>query len=489
MSSSSRRFLIGVGAAIVLAFVLAGVAIIAYNAGRNSAVVVAATDQPVTVSVEDGTITIAPKATGEEVRAPTTTDGQTAQNGAAADPTSTPDAGAGQDQEAEPSSPTATAIPVEEAPSPEPTVEQEQAEGPREPVELDADDVGLLLEVWDIIDEQFDGALPAEVDVTYNAIAGSLELLDDNYTRFITPQIAEHMREQLNGSFEGIGAFVDLDPDGYLVIVRPIEDQPADRVGLLAGDLISHVNGDSVLGLTLEEITTDVKGPEGTQVTLTVIRDSLDEPFDVTVTRERIEIPIVSGELLEDDIAYVRLTGFSANASQQLELELIELLEQEPRALILDLRDNPGGFLSQSVEIADLFLGEGIVLFERDSRDLAEVFESQDGELAEQIELVVLVNAGSASASEIVAGAIQDRDRGVLVGETTFGKGSVQQTHTLKDGSELRVTIARWYTPNNRSISVDGIAPDIPVETPEEFGSEADTQLQRAIELILEGYQ
>jgi carboxyl-terminal processing protease len=161
-------------------------------------------------------------------------------------------------------------------------------------------------------------------------------------------------------------------------------------------------------------------------------------------------------------------------------------LDQEPLGLILDLRDNPGGFLSQSVEVADLFLGEGVILFERDSRDLEEVFESQEGELAEDIQLIVLVNAGSASASEIVAGAIQDRDRGLLVGETTFGKGSVQQTHTLSDGSELRVTIARWYTPNNRSISVNGIAPDILVDSPEEFGTEADTQLQRAIHIILQ---
>jgi carboxyl-terminal processing protease len=137
--------------------------------------------------------------------------------------------------------------------------------------------------------------------------------------------------------------------------------------------------------------------------------------------------------------------------------------------------------------VADLFLGDGVVTYERDGRDLEEVFESEDGDLAEQIELVVLVNAGSASASEIVSGAIRDRDRGVLIGETTFGKGSVQQSHTLSDGSELRVTIARWYTPDNQSIDKNGIAPDIPVDSPEEFGTENDTQLQRAIEYLLEG--
>jgi carboxyl-terminal processing protease len=161
------------------------------------------------------------------------------------------------------------------------------------------------------------------------------------------------------------------------------------------------------------------------------------------------------------------------------------LLEEEPRALILDLRDNPGGFLSQSVEVADLFLPDGVVLYQRDSGGDEEVFESDDGDVAERIPLVVLVNSGSASASEIVAGAIKDRDRGTLVGETTFGKGSVQHTHTLSDGSELRVTIARWYTPDDNSIDDLGISPDINVLTPDEFGGDTDTQLQRAIDYIL----
>jgi carboxyl-terminal processing protease len=234
-------------------------------------------------------------------------------------------------------------------------------------------------------------------------------------------------------------------------------------------------------------MTADIKGPEGTEVTLTIQRESLDEPFDVTITRELIEYPIVSGEMLEDNIAYVRLTGFSANSADQLETKIQELLNQDPQALILDLRDNPGGFLSQSVQVADLFLGDGVVLYERDGRDLEEVFESEDGDLAEEIQLVILINAGSASASEIVAGAVQDRGRGVLVGETSFGKGSVQQPHTLSDGSELRVTIARWYTPNNQSIDTNGITPDIEVASPEEFGTENDTQLQRAISFIVQG--
>ncbi|MFN2223795.1 MAG: S41 family peptidase [Candidatus Promineifilaceae bacterium] len=482
MSNRSRKFLIGLGGAIVLSFVIAAVAIVAYSAGRSSAKETTAASPTVVVSVEGDSVTVESglntgQGTAESAETPAPEEGQAEGQGTVVSPAE----GEGTPEADEPAGP--TAAPTIDAA----TEAQSREEAPRVPVELAEEDTDLLLEVWEIIDREFDGPLPEEDEVTYSAIRGSLELLDDDYTRFINPEMAERMREQLNGSFEGIGAFVDMNPDGYLVIVRPMEGQPADRAGLLANDLVTHVNGRSVLGKTLEEITAEIKGPEGSEVTLTIWRPTLDEPFDVTVEREKIVIPIVSGEMLDNNIAYVRLTGFSANAAQQLEAKLEDLLGQDPIGLILDLRDNPGGFLSQSVQVADLFLGDGVVTYERDGRDMEEVFESEDGDLAEQIELVVLVNAGSASASEIVSGAIRDRDRGVLIGETTFGKGSVQQSHTLSDGSELRVTIARWYTPDNQSIDKNGIAPDIPVDSPEEFGTENDTQLQRAIEYLLEG--
>ncbi len=353
-------------------------------------------------------------------------------------------------------------------------------------IQLEADDLELLLEVWDIVSEEFDGSFPEEQDVTYRAIAASLELLEDDFTRFVPADIARITRERLEGSFEGIGAFVDLSEEGFLLIIRPIEGQPADRAGLESDDLITHVDGEPVQGKSLEEIITLVKGPQGTEVTLTVLRESFDAPFDVTIVRDLIEIPIVEFELLEEEIAYVRLSGFTGSATDQLEQALEDMLDQNPQGLILDLRDNPGGFLHISVEVTDLFLPEGIILYQRDNAGNEEIFRSDDGDLAEEIELVLLVNEGSASASEIVAGAIKDYDRGIIVGQTTFGKGSVQQTHTLSDGSELRVTIARWYTPENMSIDEAGIVPDIEVETPDQFGGEDDIQLQRAIDLILE---
>jgi carboxyl-terminal processing protease len=357
----------------------------------------------------------------------------------------------------------------------------------RDPPDLTDADLELMLEVWEIVSREYDGEFPTEDQITYEAIIGSLELLGDDYTRFAPPDLAARFREQLSGSFEGIGAFVDLTEDGFLLIVRPIEGQPADLAGLKEGDLVTHVDGESVLGKTLDEIVSEVKGPRGTEVMLTVSRENEPGPFDVTIQRDLIELALVTAEMLNDDVAYVHLSSFSSNAEEQLASALERLLEQSPRGLILDLRDNPGGFLSQSVEVADLFLPDGVVVFERNSSGIEEVFRSFDGDLAENIPLVVLVNAGSASASEIVAGAIQDRGRGVVVGEVTFGKGSVQQSHTLTDGSELRVTIARWYTPNNQTIDKSGVTPDIEVETPEEFLTETDSQLQRAIEYILTG--
>lgn len=356
------------------------------------------------------------------------------------------------------------------------------------PTDFTEEDLELLWEVWNIVRAEFDGGIPSDEELTYSAIQGLLETLDDEFTRFSPPDVAERMREDLQGSFEGIGAFVRENEEGLTEIVRPMAGQPASLAGLRAGDVIVAVDGESVLDQSLDEVIALIRGPEGTEVTLTVRREGEEEPLEFTVRRELIEIPIIQSEMLENGIAYLRLTGFNRNADSQLREALSELLAQDPTGLVFDLRDNPGGFLDQSISIADVFLPEGVVLYERSSTfDLDQVHRSDDGDLGESIPLVVLVNAGSASASEIVAGAIQDRERGLLVGETTFGKGSVQQTHMLSDGSELRVTIARWYTPNDESISGNGITPDIEVPTPLELGGEDDPQLQRAIEHLLTG--
>jgi carboxyl-terminal processing protease len=322
-------------------------------------------------------------------------------------------------------------------------------------------------------------------------IAGSLETLDDDYTRYVPPDTAERMRQDQDGSVEGIGALVIENDDGLFEIVRPIDGQPADLAGVQAGDVLIEVDGESVLDLSFDEVILLVRGPEGTSVNLKFLREGEAEPLEFTIVRASFEVPVVEFEILPAEIAgdatigYIRLTEFNRNAEERLLAALEQVLAQQPQGLIFDLRDNPGGFLDQSVAVADAFLPEGVALFERNIRGLDETFRTDDGDEAETIPLVVLVNSGSASASEIVAGAIQDRGRAVLVGETTFGKGSVQQIYTLADGSELRVTVARWYTPDNHTIDGEGITPDIEVESPEDLGGPEDGQLLRAVEFLL----
>lgn len=341
--------------------------------------------------------------------------------------------------------------------------------------------------VWATLETEHTGDLPTQQQLREATIGCSLEAaLNDQFTSYTPPAAAARMREDMSGTFEGIGAFVEMDDEGYFVIVRPMDGQPADLVGLKAGDKIIAVNGENVVGQAMDEVISKVRGPRGTEVTLTVLREG-QEPFDVTITRARIEIPIVESELLEEGIAYIHLTQFSRNAEEQVVEALNTLLTQNPQGLIFDLRDNPGGYLDQAIAIGDLFLSEGIIVQERNRTGLNESASADGGDTGEKIPMVVLVNVGSASASEIVAGALKENSRAILIGEITFGKGSVQYPHELSDGGEVRVTIARWYTPDNNTIDGQGITPDIEVPTPEDLMGEDDGQLQRAIEYILTG--
>ncbi|MBE2220196.1 MAG: S41 family peptidase [Anaerolineae bacterium] len=362
---------------------------------------------------------------------------------------------------------------------------------PKKPPITDAGDIDLTIfnEAWDIVESEFDGEMPDEEALLYAVIGGSLETLDDDYTRFTRPDVAARMREDMGGSVEGIGAFVRENDEGLLEIVRPIAGQPAEAAGLRAGDLIIRVDGEDITDLSLDEALLLVRGPRGTEVVLTVFRPKEAEELEIAITRTRFEIPIIDSKMVSEDIGYIHLSEFNANAMERTEEALADLLAQGAASIIFDLRDNPGGFLDQSVSIADLFLPEGVVLFERNNQGLDKDFVADTGDAGEGFPLVVLVNPGSASASEIVAGAIRDNGRGILIGETTFGKGSVQQLHQLSDGSELRVTIARWYTPANVSISEEGITPDIEIPSPDTFtlGGEGDTQLERAIEYLQTG--
>jgi carboxyl-terminal processing protease len=344
----------------------------------------------------------------------------------------------------------------------------------------------VFWEAWHLIESEFYGDLPTMQEVTYGAIRGVLLALGDDGTSFIDPERAAIMREDITGGFEGIGAVVNMLPNGRLTIVEPLPGRPAAQAGIQRGDLVLKVDDTPIQNMTLMEAVSLIRGPAGTTVRLTILRKGVKEPFEVSVVRERIEIEVVESRMLDDGIAYVRLTEFNAKATKELKKALQELMAQEPKGLIFDLRSNPGGFLQTSVEVTSQFLDGGLVLTEKGKGGLEREYPVERGGLAAEVPLVVLVNAGSASASEIVAGAIQDAGRGILVGERTFGKGSVQLPHTLSDGSELRVTIARWFTPKGREIQSLGVIPDIEVEmTLEDLEAGQDPQLERAVEYLL----
>ncbi len=384
-------------------------------------------------------------------------------------------------------SPSASGTSSDVEPTPEPTATPFSVPTPQTG---DQETFQLFWEVWDLVQRHYYDELPSMQEITYAAIRGMLETLDDKYTAFIEPDVAAILEEDATGQFEGIGAFVDLDESGRVRIVDTFEDGPAAEAGLRAEDRVVAVDGESVVGDPLYEAIGKIRGPAGSEVTLTVEREGTPEAFTVVVVRAKLEIPIVEHEMLDEDVGYIKLHEFSATASDTLEEGLETLLEQDPQGIVLDLRQNPGGWLDQAIEVADLFLGDELVAVERFSDGREREFNASSGDIAEEIPLVVLVNNGSASASEIVAGALQDQGRAALVGTQTFGKGSVQRPFSLRDGSELRVTVALWFTPDDQRIQGRGLAPDVEVPWPAEEQQEQpdqDPQLQRAVEYLLEG--
>lgn len=358
---------------------------------------------------------------------------------------------------------------------------------------LAGDDMDLFWEAMGLLERDFYGDLPSGQERGYGAIRGVLDLLDDPNTSFMAPDQAQSFLESMDGSFEGIGATVEWAEDGSAVrLVEPFENQPAWNAGLRRNDLVTAIDGEQVSEMAdLNEAISKIKGPKGSSVVLTIERTRSNEIFDVTVVRDVIQIPIVFTDTYgqNDDIAYIRLSRFSDDSGRRVRDAVEEATRNDLRGLIFDMRGNPGGLLREAVRVSSVFLQDKGVLIERFSDGSEQVYETEGrAAVSEQLPIVVLVDEGSASASEIVAGALQDAGRAVLIGTTTFGKGSVQLPHTLSDGSLMRVTIAHWYTPADRSIHGNGLDPDIAVEiTDEQIEADEDPQLDRAIELLETG--
>ena len=340
-------------------------------------------------------------------------------------------------------------------------------------------------ETWAIVHAQFVDQPVDDVALMRGAIRGMLESLGDEHTSFMDPQEYTDANAGLEGSYEGIGAYVDTGGD-FLTVTSPIPGSPAEKAGLKPGDQIIAIDGEDMTGINPELARRKVLGPAGTVVVLTIRREGTEEPFDVEITRDRINIASVESKMLENDIAYLKLNTFGDTTTRDLKEQLGDLMDQNPKGLILDLRYNGGGYLQTAVEVTSQFISDGVVLYEQYGDGRKDSYDAIRGGLALDIPMVVLINKGSASASEIVAGALQDYDRAQLVGETSYGKGSVQNWIPLEDNQgAVRVTIAKWLTPEGRTIHKLGLTPDVVVElTDEDAAAERDPQLDKAIELL-----
>lgn len=342
-------------------------------------------------------------------------------------------------------------------------------------------------EVWDMVQERYYEQPVDQAAMIEGAISGMLETLGDQHTRYLPPTEEQASQQQMDGEFQGIGVVVE-DIDGRITVVSPIEGSPAEAAGLQPGDVLLEADGQDLVGMGLAQAADLIRGPAGTTVSLVIEREAERLAFEIV--RDVIKVPSVRGEMLENGIGYIRITNFIRATSDELETVLGEIMAAEPHGLVLDLRRNPGGLLDQVVAVADEFLGEGLLMSEEFGSGDIRVYETGQRGTAEDIPMVVLVDEGSASAAELLAGAIQDRGRGPLIGTKTFGKGTVQAVETLSNGGGLRLTIARWLTPAERWINADGLEPDYVVVFPEfeeveGEGEAADVQLDAAVSILL----
>jgi carboxyl-terminal processing protease len=344
-------------------------------------------------------------------------------------------------------------------------------------------------EAWDIVHNQFVDQPVNETALMRGAIKGMLASLGDKHTSYMDPQEFTQANMPLSGEYEGIGAWVDTTGE-YLTVVSPMKDSPAEKAGLKPGDQVIAVDGVDMTGTPSDLVLRKVLGPAGTQVKLTISRPvegAQPEKLEFTITRAKITLASVEYKMLDNDIAYVRLVTYGEKSKDELQKALKELMKEKPAGMIFDLRDNGGGYLSTAIEVISEFVpADKIAMFERFGDGTTKTYYTKGNGLATDIPLVVLVNGGTASASEITAGAFQDFGRAKLVGETTYGKGSVQNWIPLSDNGAVRVTIARWLTPKERLIHEIGITPDFVVPfTEEDAKAGKDPQLDKAIQLLL----
>jgi carboxyl-terminal processing protease len=350
----------------------------------------------------------------------------------------------------------------------------------------------LYWQVWDMVKSKYlyEDEIN-EKDLFYGSIEGIVDSLDDPYSKFFKPVEAKSFTDSLQGSFEGIGAQIGIRND-ILTIIAPIEGMPAEKAGIMAGDMIVKIDDLETTGLSIEEAVSKIKGPRGTNVVLTIAREGAQDFQEITITRDKIEINSVKWEKLSDkttqDIYMIRVSSFSEDTMAELDKAIEDMTKQNVDGIILDLRNNPGGFLGQAIQMLGLWLDNKVAVIESYRGGQQKKDWTNENAILGDIPTVVLINRGSASASEIVAGALQDHGRATVIGEKSFGKGSVQTFDVLPDGSALKVTVAEWLTPKGRQINKKGVEPDLVIKrTIEDFENEVDPQLDKAIEFFAVG--
>jgi len=341
-------------------------------------------------------------------------------------------------------------------------------------------DMSLFWETWDLVKEKYVNQINDQ-DLVYGAIKGMVSALKDPYSAFMTPEENKQFEEDMQGSFEGIGAEIGI-RDGVLTIIAPLEGMPAEKAGIKAGDKVIKVNDKSTAEMTLNEAVRLIRGPRGTTVSLTILRNG--EAQEIKIVRNQIDIKSVKLEQKENNIIYIDINGFLQDTSQEFTIAAAQVLLLNPKGIILDLRNNPGGYLDQAIEVTGWFVDKGEVVVIEEFGDNKQTEHKAFGNASlKKYPLVVLVNQGSASGSEILAGALRDLRSTKLIGEKTFGKGSVQELENLENKSSLRITIAKWLTPNGYSIHEKGLEPDLAmIDDPKT--EDVDEQLEEAMKIL-----
>jgi carboxyl-terminal processing protease len=345
-------------------------------------------------------------------------------------------------------------------------------------------DPELFWLVWTTIKNYYVKQPVSEIDLFYGSLKGMVNALNDPYSVFLDPETAKSFESEITGTFEGIGIEIGI-KNNQLTIIAPLENTPASKAGLLAGDKILAIDGKSTVDMSVDEAARLIRGKKGTKVKLTIFRKGWSEPKEFEIIRDKITINTVSFKKIDENIVYLKISHFNSNTYNNLRNAVREILKSGQKKIILDLRNNPGGYLEIAVNCASFWLPNTLITYAKDAKGEIKSFYSKNGGEFSNFKTVVLINTGSASGAEILAGALKDYQKAILVGEKTFGKGSVQELINLPHETALKITTAYWYTPKDKQINEIGIEPDIEIKmTEKDYDQNNDPQLAKAIEIL-----